>query len=115
MKIFVTGGSGYIGSAVIEALHGAGRQTLALARSRQSAARLAALGSRPSTGDIREPRAWIRQLDAIARRFDAPVPIAVPVEAVLARKGAWAACEAWDQTTAAPASLGWAPRHASIP
>ena len=65
MKIFVTGGSGYIGSAVIEALHGAGHQSLALARSRQSAARLEALGSRPLIGDIRDPQAWIRQLGAI--------------------------------------------------
>ena len=282
MKIFVTGGSGYIGSAVIEALHGAGHQSLALARSRQSAARLEALGSRPLIGDIRDPQAWIRQLGAIdgvihlaatfdgdmataertlldglldesalppavpkrrfiytggiwlygpvgdrtavegadfapppafsfmvdhrqrlfdtphwaaavvhpaivwdesggaisgfleaaksgrppqitgnaqvrwplvhrddlaqlyvralergqpgadyhgvaesgvrvadiagaiARRFDAPEPIVLPVEAVVAKKGAWAACEAWDQTMEARAPIDWAPRHAAI-
>ena len=158
MKIFVTGGSGYIGSAVIEALHGADHQTLTLARSRQSAARLEALGSRPLIGDTRHPQDWISQRDAIdgvihlAATFDGDMatakrtllhglldevslPPAVPkrrfiypgsvwlygpdggrtaVEGAVAQKAAGVACEAWDQTMATRAALGWAPRHASI-
>lgn len=42
MKIFITGGSGYIGSAVIPLLTDAGHSVLALARSQESAAKLAA-------------------------------------------------------------------------
>ena len=51
---------------------------------------------------------------AIACRFDAPEPI---VETVVARKGAWTACEDWDQTMAAPATralLGWEPVRPGI-
>lgn len=42
MKVFITGGSGYIGSAVIPLLTDAGHSVLALARSPESAAKLAA-------------------------------------------------------------------------
>lgn len=45
MKIFVTGGSGYIGTSVIPVLTDAGHSVLALARSQNSAAKLAAMNN----------------------------------------------------------------------
>ena len=55
MHIFVTGASGYIGTAVGERLRAAGHEVSGLARSEASAARLTAAGVRPVPGDFSEP------------------------------------------------------------
>ncbi|MGH3159748.1 MAG: NAD-dependent epimerase/dehydratase family protein, partial [Streptosporangiaceae bacterium] len=52
MRIFVTGASGWIGSAVIPELIGAGHQVLGLARSDSSAAAVAATGAEVLRGDL---------------------------------------------------------------
>jgi nucleoside-diphosphate-sugar epimerase len=52
MKIFLTGASGWIGSAVVPELLGAGHEVLGLARSDASAARLEAAGAQVWRGDI---------------------------------------------------------------
>jgi nucleoside-diphosphate-sugar epimerase len=52
MRIFVTGASGWIGSAVIPELLGAGHQVLGLARSDSSAAVVAATGAEVLRGDL---------------------------------------------------------------
>jgi nucleoside-diphosphate-sugar epimerase len=52
MRIFVTGASGWIGSAVVPELLGAGHEVLGLARSEASAAALAAAGADVQRGDI---------------------------------------------------------------
>jgi nucleoside-diphosphate-sugar epimerase len=55
MRIFVTGASGWIGSAVVPELLGAGHEVVGLARSETSAHRLEAAGAIVQRGDIDDP------------------------------------------------------------
>jgi nucleoside-diphosphate-sugar epimerase len=57
MKVFVTGGSGYIGTSVIKALRAAGHQVSALSRSEGSDGYLASLGAGPVRGTLEDTEA----------------------------------------------------------
>ncbi len=55
MRILVTGASGWIGSAVVPELLGAGHEVVGLARSEASARRLEAVGAIVQRGDLDDP------------------------------------------------------------
>ena len=58
MRVFVTGATGYIGSAVVDALVRAGHEITALVRGTANVGRLAALGVRPVTGSLDDAARW---------------------------------------------------------
>src|SRR5262245_12031860 len=58
MDVFMTGATGYVGSAVAEALKKRGYQVRALVQTEESAKKLQALGYRPILGDMRFPVSW---------------------------------------------------------
>src|SRR5260370_40728865 len=87
MQIFITGGSGLIGSAVVAELLGNGHTVLALARSDSSTTALETAGAKTIRGDLadlRTLRAGATDADgvihlAFANDFSSPAALAAAV------------------------------------
>jgi nucleoside-diphosphate-sugar epimerase len=73
MRIFLTGGTGYIGSAVLDALVKAGHHVDALVRTRDSARTIQARGAHPVLGDLIKPDTY----GAIAGQADGAIHAAL--------------------------------------
>jgi nucleoside-diphosphate-sugar epimerase len=58
MRVFLTGATGYIGSAVFDALVRAGHDVTALVRDNEKAARVAARGARSIVGNLADPESY---------------------------------------------------------
>lgn len=77
MKVLVTGATGYIGSAVCDALKAAGHQPQGLARSEEKAHLLESRGFVSRRGDLRDLdslRAAVADVDAVIHAADAEGP-----------------------------------------
>jgi nucleoside-diphosphate-sugar epimerase len=57
-QTFVTGGSGFIGQALVRRLLGEGHAVRVLVRSEDSAAKVSALGAEPVRGELTDPATW---------------------------------------------------------
>ena len=62
MRVFLTGGTGYLGDHVARALLDAGHEVLALVRDRERGAPLAGRGASLVVGDLTEPSSWAHRL-----------------------------------------------------
>ncbi len=76
MRVFLTGGTGYLGGHVARALLDAGHEVLALTRSLERGASLVGCGAVPVVGDLLDPSAWGDRL----AEADAMVHTAAQVE-----------------------------------
>lgn len=74
MTTFVTGGSGFIGRAVVSALAADGRAVQALTRSDRSATLVRGLGAEPVHGDLASPGSWQDRVRAAEQVVHAAQP-----------------------------------------
>ncbi len=80
MRVFVTGASGYIGSAVVPALIDAGHEVVGLSRSEDSAATISAMGASVTRGGLSD----LDVLASAAADADATIHLAFDHETMMA-------------------------------
>ena len=83
MRVFLTGGTGYIGSAVLDALIKSGHHVTALVRDSEKADRLDARGATAVLGDLGDPGRFlpkILELDAVVHTAMAEQPRGAAME-----------------------------------
>jgi nucleoside-diphosphate-sugar epimerase len=73
MRIFLTGGTGYIGSAVLDSLVRASHHVDVLVRNRENATAIQARGGHPVLGDLAQPDSYAR----VAERADGAIHTAM--------------------------------------
>ena len=64
MRVFLTGGTGYLGSAVFDALFRAGHQVVALARDPEKVERLKSRGASAILGELGSPNQFVHEIQA---------------------------------------------------
>jgi uncharacterized protein YbjT (DUF2867 family) len=64
MRIFLTGGTGYVGRPVLDALVRGGHDVTALVRTNDKAKRVAARGAHPVIGNIADPDSYRAEAEA---------------------------------------------------
>jgi nucleoside-diphosphate-sugar epimerase len=64
MRIFLTGATGYIGAAVLDALVRAGHDVAALVRDNEKAARVSGRGGHPVIGNLADPESFLGSAEA---------------------------------------------------
>ena len=88
MEVFLTGATGYIGSAVAEALQKAGHKVTGLARTPEKAKQLEARGVRACMGDLLKPEtvaAPARAADGVIHTANTNDANSAKADAVVAR------------------------------
>jgi nucleoside-diphosphate-sugar epimerase len=63
MRVFLTGGTGYIGSAVLDALFRAGHQVVAMARDPEKVERLQARGTTAVLAELATPARYVKEVE----------------------------------------------------
>ncbi|HWI18816.1 MAG TPA: NAD-dependent epimerase/dehydratase family protein, partial [Vicinamibacterales bacterium] len=83
MQVFLTGATGIIGSAVLDAMIKGGHRVTALARDPEKAERLAALGATPVIGELGTPKSYahaVKPADAVVHAALDASPRGIAIE-----------------------------------
>ncbi len=75
MKVFVTGATGFIGSAIVKGLAGRGHEVAGLVRRKPLAAAVEEAGARPVVGNLLDPASWKAELSECELVISASQPV----------------------------------------
>ena len=92
VRVFVLGGTGVVGAAVVRELVARGHEVFGLARTATSAAKLRQWHATPITGDIGIPEPWAGKLP----QFGAVIHAACDFDTDMGAPSFWEGAESWD-------------------